>query len=122
MKWFIENIKWFGPTVAMFILLGGTIVGIAADVIPRPARASDLEELVRTTQENFDKLTRTVQKVAEIQATATINSEIAIKQAEIRAIQRDYRQGEVLSRDSQITIDTLKDEIEDLRWQRDNPQ
>lgn len=106
----------------MFILLGGTIVGIAADVIPRPARASDLEELVRTTQENFDKLTRTVQKVAEIQATATINSEIAIKQAEIRAIQRDYRQGEVLSRDSQITIDTLKDEIEDLRWQRDNPQ
>lgn len=104
----------------MFILLGGTVVGIAADVIPRPAKASDLEALDKKTQANFDKMTGAIQTLAETLATAAIASEISNKQSEIRAIKRDYSQGETLSRESQIAIDILNDEIEDLRWQREN--
>lgn len=123
MTWFKHNINWFGPTVAMFLLLAGAIIGIAADVLPRPARASDVEELSRITQEKFDRVADTLQNMAEIQTTGMINSEIRSRQQEVRTIRRDYSdRGGRISQESQIAIDTFNDEIEELRWQRDNPQ
>ena len=106
--WLRENIKFMLAVIALISFIGG----IAADIIPRPALASDL-----------DKLASTVQKLADIQVESAINYEIRIKQSEIRAIRRDYSRGDVMvSQDSQIAIDTLLDEIDELRWQRDNPK
>lgn len=117
MGWFRRNIKWFGPTVAMFVMLSGLVAG----KIPVPAKASDLEALDKKTQANFDKMTSAIQTLAEIQATAAIDSEISNKQSEIRAIKRDFAsKHESVSQESQIIIDTLDDEVEELRWQRDN--
>ncbi len=103
-----ENIKFITSVIAIITLVGG----IAADIIPMPALASDL-----------DRLASTVQRLADIQVESAINYEIRIKQSEIRAIRRDYSgTGEEIPQTSQIAIDTLADEIDELRWQRDNPR
>ena len=115
-KWFWANLGRIG---ALFALVG-VIGGYAAAILPMPAKASDLEALAKSTQEKFDTMTSAIQKLAELQATATINQEIRIKKSEIRTIRRDYPGA--VPRDSQITIDMLIDEIDELRWQRDNPQ
>ena len=104
-KWLWENVRFTISVLTLFSVLGG----FAADLIPMPALASDL-----------DKLANTVQQLADIQVESAINYEIRIKQQEIRAIKRDYsRQGQGVSADGQITIDTLTDEIDELRWERD---
>jgi len=107
-KWLKENVKFALTVVTLFSLVGG----MAVDLIPMPAKASDL-----------DKLANTVQQLADIQVQSAFNNQIRDKQSEIRAIKRDYSmQRKPLSQDSQITIDTLLDDIEELRWQRDNPR
>lgn len=115
-KWLWENLGRIVSLCALVAVIGG----YAAAIFPMPAKASDLEALAKSTQEKFDTMTSAIQQLAEIQTTATINQEITIKQSEIRTIRRDYP-GDV-PRDSQITIDMLIDEIDELRWQRDNPQ
>jgi hypothetical protein len=50
MNWFKKNIKWFGPTVAMFIL----VLGFIAPYIQLPASAADLDRLVGTVQQMQD--------------------------------------------------------------------
>ena len=108
MNWLKNNIKFMLSVAALLSF----IAGVAVDIIPMPAKASDL-----------DKLANTVQQLADIQVESAINYEIRIKQSEVRAIRRDYsREGGVISQDSQIAIDTLLDEIDELRWQRDNPR
>lgn len=108
MNWLRENIKFMLSVIALF----SCVVGIATDIIPMPALSSDL-----------DKLAATVQQLADIQVESAINYEIRIKQSEIRAIRRDYSREEgLISQDSQIAIDTLLDEIDELRWRRDNPR
>lgn len=107
-KWLRENIKFTLSVITLFTLVSG----MAVNLIPMPAKASDL-----------DKLANTVQQLADIQVESAINYEIRIKQSEIRAIKRDYSREEgSISQDSQIAIDTLFDEIDELRWRRDNPR
>lgn len=101
MNWFKKNIKWFGPTVALF-------VGIAAfmgDLIPMPASAADLNKLVETVQAD-----------REYQEKKSRGHEIKHLQDQVANIRLQFMaNGRQLSPEALFYIQEKETEIENIR-------
>ena len=108
MNWFRDNIKWFGPTVAMFMAL----VYFAGDFMPMPAKAADLYQLAEIVQQTNDS----VQELKEQQEKNESNHNIKHLQNEIANIRLQFiALGKQLSPEAIFYITEKETEIENIR-------
>ncbi len=108
MNWFKKNIKWFGPTVAMFILVSGFI----APYIQLPASAADLDRLVDTVQQMQDD------RVEEKMGREEDKKDHSIKhlQNQIANVRLQFMSnGRPLSPEATFYIQEKETEIENIR-------